>query len=121
MELTDKNHSFWRIVKTRKVVDTNDLEECGLRQKYAVEVICHKFLLILIKNAIIWTHLKNKRASKLSARSPRCSTGMKSNSIEIYCCVPNILRVSFTQYNNCRYRIYWAWYFSLATKKLSNM
>ena len=25
---------------------------------------------------------------------------------EMYCCVSNILRVSFTQYNYCRYRIY---------------
>ena len=43
------------------------------------------------------------------------------NEIELKAKFTVILRVSFTQYNNCRYRIYYAWYFSLATKKLSNM
>ena len=75
------------------------------------------------ENSFWWHTISTANISRGHIKQNKRDVQQEWNRIksEIYCCVPNILRVSFTQYNNCRYRIYWAWYFSLATKKLSNM
>ena len=55
-------------------------------------------------------------------KDPRSQIVFRTNiSRKLTLGAPDIMRLSFTQYNNSQYRIYWAWYFSLATKKPSNM